>query len=409
MLLLKRAARGSLGNHCRVMTMIVLRASLLPFRIGMVAGVIGLVGCSLPPQGRTPYAPSPAMLSVLSEWAKMRAAPPGALAPDEARTVPSLQDAARAMSNTRGLPAQATPVATVQELVATGAGGPLQARLYLPTIAPEVPKNLPTIIYFVGGTWVTGSLDSYDESARQLMARTGWPVVSIRTRSAPEAKFPDAHDDAVAAYQWARQSLRNWGGDPNRVVLAGEGPGANLALDTALWARDHHLTVPAHLLLITPLVTTSLSGTSMSESGRSRPLTRKTVNWAQDLYTPHDRDLRDLRLNSLGRADLSPLPPSTIVLAEIDPLRSEGEALAAALTSAGVATQSRMFSGTTHDFFGLGLQVPEAGDAEQYAADQMKISLRRTVAEQVSGYRPPGHSRSARGRGWAHGPGHHRP
>jgi len=351
------------------------RAAPSSLSIALLSGFAVLGGCSLPPQGRTPYVPGPEMLSVLSEWQSLRAE--AGLSPAEARDVPSLQDAARAIPNTHGLAAGATAVPTVHALVATGASGPLAARLYLPTAVPAVTKDQPIIIYFVGGTWVAGSLDGYDETARQLMARTGWPVVAIRTRLAPEAQFPDAHDDALAAYQWARKNMRAWGSDPTRVVLAGEGAGANLAISTALSAREHKVSVPDYLLLITPLVSTGLSGGSMGESGKSRPLTRQTVNWAQDLYTKHNRDLSDPRLNPVQRADLAPLPPTTVILAEIDPLRTQGEDMAGALRLAGIPTQSRVFSGVTHDFFGLGLRVPAAAAAEQYAADQMKISLRR--------------------------------
>ncbi len=363
-------------------------------RLLLVTGLVA--GCAtLPPEGRTPYTPTPAMEAVLTEWQAMHPRPLPDVSPSRARDVPTLADAARAIPNTHGLPAPTTETPQVTDLVASGAEGPLSARLYRPALA----RDTPLIIYFPGGTWVTGTLDGYDESARQLSARTGWAVVSIRTRLAPEALFPAAHDDAYAAYLWARGTMRAWGADPTRVVLAGEGPGANLALSTALLARDRHVAIPDHLLLITPQLTTTLDSPSMSENRRSNPLDRRTVDWAQDTYTDTNQDLRDPRLDILprltrGAAETSQLPPTTIVLAEIDPLRSDGEALAATLTASAIPTAIRIFPGTTHDFFGLGKSIPEAASAEQYAADQMKIRLNRN---EIPALRPapPGNRRGS--------------
>ncbi len=323
---------------------------------------------SPPPQGSTPYTPSPAMLAVLQERQAMHVKPLPSLSFAEARSVPGLIDAARAIPNVAGLPATFTDVTQVTQLIASGSETPLVARLYRPTLA----KDTPVILYFVGGTWATGTLDTYEESARQLAARTGYVVVSLRTRLAPEASFPAAHDDAYALYEWARGHLREWGADPTRVALAGEGPGANLAISTALLARDraeHGAPTPApdQLLLITPVAGTELGTPSMRENSRSQPLQRATVDWAQWAYAKGH--LSDPRIDVVARADLARLPPTTIILAQIDPLRSGGEDLAA----------KRMFPGTTYDFFGLGNQVPEAAAAEDFAATTLKTAF----------YRPP--------------------
>lgn len=358
---------------------------------GLVSGCAGMG----PPQGRTPYEPSAGMQSVLSEYQAMRAKPLSGLSIQEAREVPTLTDAARAILNVHGLPADAPEVPQVRDLTASGAEGPLAARLYRPALA----KDTPTIVFFPGGTWVTGTLDSADDSARQLSVRTGWAVVAIRTRLAPEAVFPAAHDDAFAAYQWARAQMRGWGADPTRVALAGEGPGANLALSTAMLARDRNVPVPDHLLLITPLVGTSLGGVSMSENGRSRPLTRRTVRWAQNRYAPDSGQRDDPRLDLLSRSDWSGLPPATVVLAEIDPLRAQGTALAERLLAAGpltpgmagvgtagpVQTEARLFQGTAHGFFGLGDTVPEAAAAEDYAATRLKAAFYRPALPALRG------------------------
>ena len=345
-----------------------------------------LVGAcnTLPPEGRTPYAPSPAMRAVLEERQAMHVRELSDLSVADARGVPGLIDAARAIPNVKGLPATFTDVPQVTQLAASGADGALTARLYRPVLA----KDTPVILYYPGGTWVTGSLDTYEESARQLSMRTGWVVVSMRTRLAPEATFPQVHDDAFALYQWARAHLREWGADPTRVALAGEGPGANLALSVALQARDRAasagpIAVPDHLLLITPWLGTALNTDSMRENRSSQPLTRATVDWAQYLYAR--RHLDDPRIDLARRDDFRGLPPTTLILAEIDPLRSGGETIAAKLAAAGVSTQARTFPGTTYDFFGLGTQVPEAAAAEDYAVTRLQTAFYRPALPVLRG------------------------
>ena len=350
----------------------------------LAAALAACAGNPGPPQGATPYQPSPGMAAVLRERQNMRAVDPASVTVARAREVPNLIAAMQAMSNVRGLPADSPEVPVVRPLTASGADGALPARLY----QPRTGSGTPLVIYFPGDTWVTGGLDDYDESARQIAVRTGWAVIAIGMRHAPDATFPAIHDDAFAAYQWARSHARDWGADPTRIALAGESAGANLALSTALLARDRLAPVPGHLLLITPVAGTGLSSPSMADSGRSRPLTRRTVGWAQQRYTTDDRQLLDPRLDLVSRPDLAGTPPTTVVLAEIDPLRSGGEELAARLQAAGVRTNVRMFPGATHDFFGLGERVTEAAAAEDYAAANLKAAFGRPSLRPARANRP---------------------
>ena len=158
-----------------------LSPALLP-----LAALALVAACSTPPQGRTPYTPTPAMTKVLEERQNMHPHELSDLSAADAREVPGLIAAAQAIPNVDGLPATFTDVPQVQQLVASGAEGPLTARLYRPALA----RNTPVILYFVGGTWVTGTLDTYEETARQLAIRTGWVVVSLRTRLAPRRVSP---------------------------------------------------------------------------------------------------------------------------------------------------------------------------------------------------------------------------
>ncbi len=326
-----------------------------------------LAGCgTAPPQGSTPYAPTAAMSDVLAERVAMHAKENSSVGLDEARDVPSLVEAAHAILNVQGLPAPGIEVSQFNQPIASGAAGAIGATLYRPALA----KNTPIIIHFPSGTWATRRDADADETARQLVLRTGFVVLTLRPRLAPEAKFPAIHDDALAAYQWARGQMRSWGADPTRVILAGEGPGANLALSTALMARDHRIPMPDGLLLITPWAGTSTSSASMSENGGSRPLSRATVRWAQDLYAPDD--LANPRIDLVNRTDLAGLPPTMMLLADIDPLRSEAEGLSAKLQQAGNRVDVRRYSGVTYDFFGLGAYVPTAAAAEDDTARALK-------------------------------------
>lgn len=357
---------------------------LVPLIVPLAVPLVVAACSGGPPQGETPFQPSPGMDAVLREYRAMHAVPLAGLSPAAARDVPSLADAADAIANVKGLPATVTNVPQVQHIVASGAAGALPARLFRPVLA----RDTPVILWFVGGTWVTGSLDRDEETARQLAARTGWVVVELRTRPAPEAPFPAAHDDAYALYQWARANMREWGADPTRVVLAGEGPGADLALSVAMQARDDsargsRVAAPDALLLVTPWLGTSLDTPSMAENAGSRPLSRATVRWAQRQYAPDD--LRSPRLDLAGRSDFGNLPPTTVVLAPIDPQRSSGETVAAGLRAAGVATDVRVFPGTTAGFFGLADVVPEAAAAEDYAVGRLTGQFARPVLPVLAG------------------------
>ena len=328
------------------------------------------------------------MSDILVERAAMHAKERSAVSLQEARDVPDLVEAGHAIFNVQGLPAPGIEVSQFSQPAASGAAGSIGATLYRPVLA----KNTPIIIYFPGGTWVTRRDADADEIARQLAIRTGWVVVSLRPRLAPEAKFPAIHDDALAAYQWARGQMRSWGADPTRVVLSGEGPGANLALSTALMARDQHVALPDALLLITPWAGTATNTASMTENGSSQPLTRATVRWAQNLYAPND--LTNPRIDLAARSDLAGMPPTMFVLADIDPLRSQAETLAANLQQAGTRVDVRRYAGVTYDFFGLGAYVPRAADAEQDVASALKARFDRP--EVVPPVRPVSRSRARR-------------
>jgi acetyl esterase len=275
-----------------------------------------------------------------------------------------------------GVPAK-QPVAKVTDIQIQGAAGPLAARVYDPQVAHG---QAPVILYFHGGGWVTGDLDTYDASDRELANGTGAIVISVQYRLGPEYRFPAAQDDADASYAWLLQNAATIGADPKRIALAGESAGGNLAIDTAIWARDRHLPAPVHQLLVYPVVGTDTNTPSYKETVDAVPLNRKAILWYVAHFTNGPADLKDPRLNVVGAADLRALPPTTIVSAEIDPLRSEGEMLAQKLQAAGVPVAQRTFPGVTHEFFGMGAVVGEAKQAEDFATTRLKASFAQPTA-----------------------------
>ena len=172
------------------------------------------------------------------------------------------------------------------------------------------------------------------------------------------------------------QNAQSWGGDPARVALAGESAGGNLAVATAVYARDNGLTKPVHILSVYPIANSDMRLPSRLDSANAKPLNTAMLSWFKYYYTRSDGDAADPRLN-LVRADLRGLPPTTIVNAQIDPLRSDGETLAAAMRTAGDRVDQRTFPGVTHEFFGMGQVVRGAYGAEAYAIAKLKTAFGR--------------------------------
>ena len=319
-----------------------------------------------PPQGNVAYQPTPAMQAQLVELQRLRPQSEPGLAPEQARTQPRLLDAARSIDDVKGQPYPDLPVPNFQLIQAEGETGPLPARLY----QPKDPKNRPLILLFAGGGFATPDLDAADLMARSLVERTGDVVVTVTTRPAPGSRFPTSHDDALALYVWAQKNARTWSADPARIALAGEGTGGLLALTTAMAARDQHLPMPRHLVLITPMA----APPTHNALGQAQPRTLADVRW--DLHQYAGRPIpADPRLDPLHLADLRGLPPVTMVLAEGDPLRPDARALLDRLRAAGVPAQARYYPGTSAEFFPLGQVIPEAAEAEGFVADQLKAAL----------------------------------
>jgi len=324
-----------------------------------------------PPVATTPPKAAADMQMVLDQLPLLGAKPIETLTPVKARIQPSAADAAKAAMRKKGMSTAPDPAVTTQDL--PYGSDPMQyARIYKPASATGAP--MPIIVYYHGGGWVIADVNTYDAAPRLLSKQLNALVVSVEYRHAPEFKFPAQHDDAFAAYRWVLQNGQSWGGDTSKLALAGESAGGNLAVATAIYARDNNLTKPVHVLSVYPIANSSMTLPSRTDSANAKPLNTAMLKWFGYYYTNTMADMQDPRLNLVG-ANLRGLPPTTIVNAQIDPLRSDGETLAAAMKAAGDKVEQRTFPGVTHEFFGMGTVVRGAYDANAYAIARLKAAF----------------------------------
>ncbi len=325
-----------------------------------------------PPAATQPAKAAPDMQAVLDALAALGPKPIETLTPVKARIQPAFHDALKAVMRKQGQSTAPDPAVVTQDL--PYGSDPMQyARVYRPAGGGA---NLPVIVYYHGGGWVIADVNAYDAAPRLIAKQLGAVVVSVEYRHAPESKFPAQHEDAAAAYRWTLQNAAGWGGDPAKVALAGESAGGNLAVATAIYARDNRLTAPVHVMAVYPIANSDMALPSKQENVNAKPLNTAMLAWFGSYYTRSMADMQDPRLN-LVKADLHGLPPTTIVNSQIDPLRSDGETLAAAMRAAGDRVEQRTFPGVTHEAFGMGKVVRGAFDEETYAMGRLKAAFAR--------------------------------
>ena len=314
------------------------------------------------------------MQAVLDELAQLGGKPIETLTPAEARKQPTPSDAVMSLLKKQGKdtsPSALVPGVTSVDREIPGAAGNLPARVY----TPDGAGPFPVVVYFHGGGWVIGDKQVYDGGARAISKHAQAVVVSVDYRLAPEAKFPAAWDDALAAYKWVAGNAASIKGDPKRLALAGESAGGNLAIATAVAARDAKLQPPTHVLAVYPVGQTgNLNTKSYKDSANAKPLNKPMIEWFVDKLLAKPADKADPRLD-LVNAKFAGLPPVTIVSAQIDPLREDGALLETALKRAGVKVQRKLYSGTAHEFFGMGAAVKKAADAQKFGSEALRASF----------------------------------
>lgn len=344
---------------------------------------LGLVACqpkaaeTAPPAAEAP-APAPAaptasaeMQKVLDKLASLGGKPIETLEPAEARQQPTPADAVKALMTEQGMSTAPDPAVTTKDVTYPAGAGSQKARIYTPAGAKG---PLPVVLYIHGGGWVIADIDVYDSSPRALAKAANAILVSIEYRHAPEAKFPAAHDDANAAYQWVVANAAKWGGDPKKIAIVGESAGGNMAVNVAMAARDKGWPKPLSVVAVYPVANTSPNTASKQRFAAAKPLNTPMLDWFFKHTLADPDQAQDPRLN-LVAAKLDGLPPTTIILAEIDPLHDDGTGLADKLRAAGVTVDLKEYPGVTHEFFGMGAVVPAAKEAVDYAAARLKAAF----------------------------------
>ncbi|WP_072389260.1 alpha/beta hydrolase [Hyphomicrobium sp. CS1BSMeth3] len=270
-----------------------------------------------------------------------------------------------------------SPVAEVRDLAATGPAGKIPLRLYRGQ-GSDTKSPQPALIYYHGGGWVLGNLDSHDGVCRDIANVAQCTVISVDYRLAPEAKFPAAADDAIAAAQWIHDNAADLGIDRGRLAVGGDSAGGNLSAVVALYARDNGNAPKLKLqVLIYPSADMSSVYPSYEEFAEQLPLTRTTMDWFVDLYlSDREKDAKDWRASPLHAKRLASLPPAFIITAAMDPLRDEGEAFARALIKAGVPVEVKRFDGQIHGFLTMGRIIKDS----QAAIADIATELRKAFA-----------------------------
>ena len=258
-------------------------------------------------------------------------------------------------------------VSQVEDADANG----IPVRIYRNSEAPG-----PCILFFHGGGWVIGDLDTHDSVCRQLVNATGYTVIAVHYRLAPEHPFPAAVDDCYSALRWVRDNAEPLAVDSSRIAVAGDSAGGNLAATVSLKARDEGTGGIRFQLLIYPVTDFNFDTPSYIENAEGYLLTEESMRWFWNHYIGDDESHGNNPLASPMRAtDLSGLPPAMVMTAEYDPLRDEGEAYAERLRKAGVETDLKRYDGLIHGFFGQTDLSQGARQAMTDAATALKRAL----------------------------------
>ena len=289
-------------------------------------------------------------------YSSLLAQPPEILEADQAGKQPTPADAVTTMVDQDGLPGGPELVGDVDTVPA----GPVPLRVYHPTGTPT--DALPVLL------WISDELGSPDASCRALVNKTGVVVVSPTT--------PPGYDDVLAAYRWLQEHAAEIGGDPTTIAVGGEGFGATIAAATCWQLAQSGEPMPVAQVLVSPLTTVDEFGESMADAADARPLNRPVLSWRL-MHTPDFVDDPRTDLLSVPGEELAGLPPALVIVAERDPLRSQGEEYAAHLAAAAVPTTVTRYDGVMHGFFGASAVLDKADAAQREAARHLLASVKR--------------------------------
>lgn len=276
-------------------------------------------------------------------------------------------DAAReqAVRVARAMGGPPEPVARVDDRLLPGPYGDIPVRIYL----PQLHGPVPVLVYFHGGGWVTGNLETVDTFCRSITNLARGAVVSVNYRHAPEHKFPLPVEDAYAATQWVASHAATLGVNPARLAVGGTSAGGAQAAVVAQMARDRRGPQVACQLLIVPVTDHNFETASYRDNADGYGLTADGMRWYWKHYLPTPADGGHPYASPIRAASLRGLPPAVVITAELDPLRDEGEAYAARLRADGVRVVARRYDGMVHQFLGSDSNAEIAGMLRQALPD----------------------------------------
>ncbi len=262
------------------------------------------------------------------------------------------------------------PRARTEDRRVPGPAGDIPIRVY----RPAATEQLPVVVYFHGGGWVIGGIDSHDSTCQQLATAVPAVVVSVDYRMAPEDPYPAPLEDCYAATSWVAAHAEELGVDGHRLAVAGDSAGGNLAALVALKARDEEGPALAFQLLVYPATDLTCSFPSHAENAEGYLLEQDSIRWFLDHYIP-EADRKSPDASPWFAEGLGGLPPALVITAEFDPLRDEGEAYAARLRDEGVPAKASRYDGMIHGFFGMDGVLDGAGRAVEEAAIALRGAL----------------------------------
>jgi acetyl esterase len=304
----------------------------------------------------------PQAKALLDQMAEAGAPPFESLTPEQAREM---------IIQMRELAGEPEPVAKVEDSQIPTPDGQIPVRIY----TPEGTGPFPILVYFHGGGWVIGTIDTIDAPCRSLANRAGCIVVSVDYRLAPEHKFPAAPEDCYATTRYVAESATAFNADPQRLAVGGDSAGGNLAAAVALMARDRGGPPIAFQLLVYPVTDHNFDTVSYQENAEGYLLTKNGMVWFWDHYLTNTEDGHNQYASPLRALSLRDLPPAFVQTCEFDPLRDEGEAYAARLREEGVQVDSKRYDGLIHGSFQMAGVLNRGSEMLDDAAAQLRRTL----------------------------------
>jgi len=263
-------------------------------------------------------------------------------------------------------------VAVVKNLNVSDSSAQISARVYI----PREGEVLPVLVFFHGGGWVSGDLDSVDSLCRSLANAANCVVASVDYRLAPEHKFPAAVEDAYSATRWIANNAADLNGDSKRIAVGGDSAGGNLAASVSLMARDRRGPSILFQLLIYPVTNHAFNTTSYNDNAEGYWLSKEDMKWFWNHYLRDEQDGMNPYASPLLAKNLSSLPSTFVITAEFDPLRDEAEAYAARLRESGVPVKATRYNGTIHGFINIAELTQSRVAINEAAAELHKAFMR---------------------------------